>query len=127
MIAQLVTARNPTDQFVVENGGSIGQWLQNCLQSSNGVEAIDPALLGSGYEAEILLAMKIAAFCTQPDPQQRPTSGVVLKMLLQIRNPDPVPTDNLSLHSAGSDTPILESSGPLRYAQSATTTQSSSF
>jgi serine/threonine protein kinase len=127
VIAQLVTARNPTDQFIVENGGSIAQWLQRCLQSSNGVEAIDPALVGSGYEAEILLAMKIAVFCTNLDPQQRPKSSEVLKMLLQIRNPDPVQMDPVSLHSADSDTPILGSSGPLRFAQSTTTTQSSSF
>ncbi|KAG0626895.1 hypothetical protein M758_2G159700 [Ceratodon purpureus] len=132
VIAQLVTARNPTDQYVVENGGSIGQWLHKCLQSSNGAtEAIDPALQGSLYEAEILLAMKIAVFCTNLDPQQRPKSTEVLKMLLQIRNPDPVPaTGNLSIdsaNSADSDTPIMTSSGPLRFPGSESTTMSSSY
>nr|APU94844.1 leucine-rich repeat receptor-like protein kinase [Pohlia nutans] len=127
VIAQLVTVRSPTEQFIVENGGSIGQWLQKCLQSGNPVEAIDPALIGSGYEAEILLAMKIAVFCTNLDPLQRPKSSEVLKMLLQIRNPDPVPTDTLDVHSTGSDTPILGSSGPLGFVQSTSNTQSSSF
>lgn len=127
VIAQLVTARAPTDQFIVENGGSIGQWLQRCLQTSNGVEAIDPAMVGSGYESEILLAMKIAVFCTNIDPMLRPKSTEVLRMLLQIRNPDPVPMDSVSLHSVGSDTPILDSSGPLRFATSTSTTHSSSF
>jgi hypothetical protein len=128
VIAQLVTARKPTDQFVVENGGSIGQWLHKCLQTSSGaMEAIDPALQGSGYEAEILLAMKIAVFCTNLDPQQRPKSTEVLKMLLQIRNPDPVPAPgNLSADSADSDTPII-SSGPLRFPGSESTTLSSSY
>ncbi|KAG0570126.1 hypothetical protein KC19_6G140700 [Ceratodon purpureus] len=125
VIAQLVTARSPTDQFVVENGGSIGQWLHKCLQSNNGVDAIDPALQGSGYETEIQLAMKIAVFCTNQEPQQRPKSTEVLKMLLQIRNPEPgTPGDNLSLDSQGSDTPILTSSGPLRFPDSTSTTQS---
>ena len=126
VIAQLVTARNPTDQFIVENGGSIGQWLQRCLQSSHAVDAIDPALLGSGYETEILLAMKIAVFCTNQEPTQRPKSSEVLKMLLQIRNPDPgtPPDERVGLESAGSTSPILSSSGQLRFASSTSTTQS---
>lgn len=131
VIAQLVTARNPTDQFVVENGGSIGLWLQRCLQSSNGaVEAIDPALQGSGHEAEIVLAMKIAVFCTHADPLQRPKSTEVLKMLLQIRNPDPdlVPVDdNLSADSADSETTPMTLSGPLRFPGSESTTMSGSY
>ncbi|XP_024385704.1 uncharacterized protein [Physcomitrium patens] len=128
VIAQLVTARNPTDQFVVENGGSIGQWLHKCLQSSNGVEAIDPALQASGYETEILLAMKIAVFCTHVDPQQRPKSIEVLKMLLQIRNPDPVPAErNLSPDIVESDVMTLPSSDSLRFPVSGATSLTSSY
>nr|APU94837.1 leucine-rich repeat receptor-like protein kinase [Pohlia nutans] len=129
VMAQLVTARNPTDNFVVENGGSIGLWLSKALQENNGVDAIDPALQGSGYESEILLAMKIAVFCTNLDPQQRPKSTEVLKMLLQIRNPEPVfDAHNLSVDSADSDTPIMSvSSGPLRFAGSESTTMTSSY
>jgi serine/threonine protein kinase len=92
VIAQLVTGRSPADQFVVENGGSIGQWLHKCLQSSDGaMEAIDPALRSSGYVSEILRAMEVAVSCTNRRPTQRPTSTAALKMLLQIRNPDTVP------------------------------------
>jgi len=131
VMAQLVTARSPTDNFVVENGGSIGSWLSKALHSNSGVETIDPALQGSGYESEILLAMKIAVFCTNADPQQRPKSTEVLKMLLQIRNPEltPAPADyNLSADSGDSDTPIIStSSGPLRFAGSESTTMSSSY
>jgi len=131
VMAQVVTARNPTDNFVVENGGSIGMWLSRALQANSGLEAIDPALQGSGYESEILLAMKIAVFCTSVDPQQRPKSTEVLKMLLQIRNPEPItkPADhNLSADSADSDTPIMSgSSGPLRFAGSESTTMTSSY
>lgn len=128
VMAQLVTGRSPTDNFVVENGGSIGMWLQKSLQLNNGVDAIDPALQGSGYESEILLAMKIAVFCTNLDPQQRPKSSEVLKMLLQIRNPEPAGAD-LGVDSADSDTPIMSvSSGPLRFAGSSeSTTMTSSY
>lgn len=126
VIAQLVTGRNPTDHYIEEHGGSIGQWLHKCLQSGKGVDAIDPALQGSGYETEILLAMKIAVFCTNLDAHQRPKSTEVLKMLLQIRNPEPgtPPNENISLDSQGSDIPILTSSGTLQFVDSASTTQS---
>lgn len=133
VMAQLITARNPTDNFVIENGGSIGLWLEQALRTNNGVDAIDPALQGSGYESEILLAMKIAVFCTNLDPQQRPKSTEVLKMLFQIRNPEgAVPIEaadnNLSADSGDSETPILSvSSGPLRFVGSETTTNSSSL
>ena len=124
-MAQLLTLRKPTD-MLRKKEGSIGQWLHKCLRGSNAaVDAIDPALRGSGYEAEILLAMKVAVICTNQEPQQRPRSTEVLKMLLQIRNPEPgTPRgDNLSLDSQGSDTPILSSSGPLRFPDSVSTTQ----
>lgn len=96
VLAQLVTAREPTDPFFVENGGNIGNWINKCLATGNGDEAIDPALRGSGFEAEILLAMRVAIFCTKEDPLERPKSSEVLKMLLQIRNPHPTDVTTIS-------------------------------
>lgn len=96
VLAQLLTAREPTDTFFVENGGNIGNWINKCLATGNGEEAIDPALRGSGFEAEILLAMRVAIFCTKEDPLERPKSSEVLKMLLQIRNPHPTDATTIS-------------------------------
>jgi serine/threonine protein kinase len=93
VIAQLVTGRSQTEFSGLIFEGSIGQWLRKCLQSSDGaIDAIDPALRGSRYEDEILRAMKVAVVCTDRDPVDRPTSSEALKMLLQIRNPDTVPS-----------------------------------
>jgi hypothetical protein len=95
VIAQLVTRRSSTEFSGLVYEGSIGQWLRICLRSSYGAMAgIDPALLGSGYEPEIRLAMKVAVFCTDRDPELRPTSTEALKMLLQIPNPDTVPRND---------------------------------
>lgn len=96
VLAQVVTAREPTDTFFVENGGNIGNWINKCLATGNGEEAIDPSLRGSGFEAEILLAMRVAIFCTKEDPLERPKSSEVLKMLLQIRNPHPTDVTTIS-------------------------------
>lgn len=114
MLAQLVTAREPTDTFFVENGGNIGNWLNKCLAAGHGEEAIDPALRGSGLEAEILLAMRVAIFCTKEDPLERPKSSEVLKMLLQIRNPHPpvTTTDSNSVDQpAAEETPTQTANG----------------
>jgi serine/threonine protein kinase len=89
VIVQLVTLLYPQWDFSVRR---IWHWRHECLQSSDRpMDAIDPLLRGSGYEDEILLAMKVAMLCTNEDPEQRPTSSEALEMLLQIRNPDTVP------------------------------------
>ncbi|KAK6920602.1 Leucine-rich repeat [Dillenia turbinata] len=48
--------------------------------------AIDPKLLGSGYEEQMLLVLKVACFCTLDDPKQRPNSKDVRCMLAQLKD-----------------------------------------
>lgn len=76
-----MTGRSPFDE---QNGGSLWMWLRKSLQMNSGVEAIDTALLGSGYDDEILSAMKVAMICTDLDLDNRPTSEYTLRLLLQI-------------------------------------------
>jgi serine/threonine protein kinase len=97
VIVQLVTIWDPELDLGVpsESGRRIWHWRHNCLMSSDRpMDAVDPALWGSGYESEILLAMKVAMLCTNEDPELRPTSSEALEMLLQIRNPDTVPVND---------------------------------
>jgi hypothetical protein len=93
VIVQLMTLWNLEWDFGVEkmSGRRIWHWRDKCqLSSDNPMAAIDHAIRFSGYEGEILLAMKVAMLCTNEDPERRPTSSEALKMLLQIRNPDTV-------------------------------------
>lgn len=91
VLSVLLTGKDPTDQFFhTVPGGSIGSWLHDLLQKGEGADAIDPRLKteDNAFEEEILLAMKIAVFCTNVNPNDRPSSKEVLIMLKQIRVDD---------------------------------------
>ncbi|KAG0584065.1 hypothetical protein KC19_3G182100 [Ceratodon purpureus] len=90
VLAQMVTGREPTEDAFIEDGGSMGMWLQRCLNSEEEkMEAIDAELRGEReHLEEIELAMKVAVFCTNVDPQLRPSSTDVLSMLMQLRTSD---------------------------------------
>ena len=47
-------------------------------------QAIDPKMLGNGYEEQMLLVLKIACFCTLDNPKERPDSKDARLMLAQI-------------------------------------------
>ncbi|KAL2629722.1 hypothetical protein R1flu_014408 [Riccia fluitans] len=91
VLANLLTGKDPTDQFFHTAGGSIGNWLRILLQEGKVAEAIDPTLRNTVFEDEICLALKIAVFCTFDVPGDRPTSKEVMHMLRQIRLPEDVP------------------------------------
>ncbi|KAL3679179.1 hypothetical protein R1sor_022135 [Riccia sorocarpa] len=91
VLANLLTGKDPTDQFFHTTGGSIGGWLRLLIQEGKLAEAIDPTLRNPEFDDEICLALKIAVFCTSDAPGDRPTSKDVKLMLLQIRIPEEVP------------------------------------
>ncbi|CAN0891357.1 Leucine-rich repeat receptor-like serine/threonine/tyrosine-protein kinase SOBIR1 [Linum grandiflorum] len=61
-------------------------WMKNVMTGDDPGKAIDPKLLGKGYDEQILLVLKIACFCTIEDPKQRPNSKDVRAMLAQIKH-----------------------------------------
>ncbi|KAL3697623.1 hypothetical protein R1sor_011699 [Riccia sorocarpa] len=91
VLANLLTGKDPTDQFFHTTGGSIGGWLRSLVQEGKVAEAIDPTLRNPEFDDEICLALKIAVFCTSDAPGDRPSSKDVKLMLLQIRIPEEVP------------------------------------
>lgn len=54
------------------------------MTSDNPSKAIDPKLLGKGYEEQMFFVLKIAWLCTLEDPKERPNSTDVKVMLTQI-------------------------------------------
>nr|GMC85154.1 leucine-rich repeat receptor-like serine/threonine/tyrosine-protein kinase SOBIR1 [Ipomoea batatas] len=66
---------------------SLVKWLRNVMTTSEDPkQAIDPKLLGNGYEEQMLLVLKIACFCTLDNPKERPNSKDVRCMLMQIKH-----------------------------------------
>ncbi|KAK4438448.1 Leucine-rich repeat receptor-like serine/threonine/tyrosine-protein kinase SOBIR1, partial [Sesamum alatum] len=53
---------------------SLVKWMRNVMTSEDPKRAIDPKLLGNGYEEQMLLVLKVACFCTLDNPKERPNS-----------------------------------------------------
>lgn len=87
LLGVLVMGKVPSDQFFQEtNEMSLVNWMRNVMTSENPKEAIDPKLLGNGFEEQMLLVLKIACFCTLEEPKERPNSKDIRCMLSQIKH-----------------------------------------
>ncbi|CAK9143505.1 unnamed protein product, partial [Ilex paraguariensis] len=87
LLGVLVTGKLPSDDFFQHTTEmSLVKWLRNVMTSEDPNRAIDPKLIGNGYEEQMLLVLKIACFCTLDNPKERPNSKDVRCMLSQIQN-----------------------------------------
>lgn len=87
LLGVLVIGKQPSDEFFQHtNELSLVKWMRNVMTSEDPTRAIDPKLLGNGFEEQMLLVLKIACFCTLDDPKQRPNSRDVGCMLSQIKH-----------------------------------------
>lgn len=87
LLGVLVMGRQPSDEFF-QHQTEIGlvKWMRSVMTSENPQQAIDPKLMGNGYEEQMLLVLKIACFCTLDNPKERPNSKDVRCMLSQIKH-----------------------------------------
>ncbi|KAK6787758.1 hypothetical protein RDI58_016283 [Solanum bulbocastanum] len=87
VLAVLVIGKAPSDEFFQHTSEmSLVKWLRNVMTSDDPKIAIDPKLIGNGYEEQMLLVLKIACFCTLDNPKERPNSKDVRCMLTQIKH-----------------------------------------
>ncbi|KAG8388520.1 hypothetical protein BUALT_Bualt02G0134100 [Buddleja alternifolia] len=85
VLCVLVSGKLPSDEFFLGTDEMIlVDWIRNLMASDDPRRAIDPRMLGNGYEREMLLVLKVACFCTVEDPKERPNSRDVRCMLSQI-------------------------------------------
>ncbi|MFS7971653.1 putative transferase, protein kinase RLK-Pelle-LRR-XI-2 family [Helianthus anomalus] len=85
VLAVLVMGKLPSDGFFqMTNEMNMVKWLRNVMTGEDPKQAIDPQLLGNGYEEQMLLVLKIACFCTLDNPKERPNSKDARLMLAQI-------------------------------------------
>ncbi|XP_022736754.1 leucine-rich repeat receptor-like serine/threonine/tyrosine-protein kinase SOBIR1 [Durio zibethinus] len=86
ILAVLVMGKLPSDEFFQHTDEmSLVKWMRNIMTSDTPSQAIDPKLLGKGYDEQMVLVLKIAYFCTLDDPKERPSSKDVRCMLSQIK------------------------------------------
>ncbi|CAK9137520.1 unnamed protein product [Ilex paraguariensis] len=87
VLGVLVMGKLPSDEFFQHTSEmSLVKWMRNVMISEEPNRAIDPKLMGTGYEEQMLLALKIACFCTLDNPKERPNSKDVRCMLSQIKH-----------------------------------------
>ncbi|KAL9228396.1 hypothetical protein vseg_003983 [Gypsophila vaccaria] len=87
ILGGLVIGKLPGNQFFQETEEmNLILWMRNIITSEHPKRAIDPTLLGNGYEEQMLQVLKIACFCTLDDPKQRPNSKDIRCMLSQINH-----------------------------------------
>ncbi|KAL8458014.1 hypothetical protein ACS0TY_034946 [Phlomoides rotata] len=87
VLAVIVMGKLPSDQFFQETDEvSLVKWMRNVMTSDDPKRAIDPTLMGNGYEEQMLLVLKVACFCTVDNPKERPNSKDARAMLSQIQH-----------------------------------------
>ncbi|KAK0586359.1 hypothetical protein LWI29_005632 [Acer saccharum] len=87
LLAVLVIGKLPSDEFFQHTEEmSLILWMRNVMTSENPKKAIDQKLLGTGFEEQMLLVLKIACFCTVDNAKERPDSKDVRCMLDQIKH-----------------------------------------
>ncbi|KAI3802527.1 hypothetical protein L1987_30660 [Smallanthus sonchifolius] len=87
LLGVLVMGKLPSDEFFQHTSEvNLVKWMRKVMTSDDPKEAIDPSLLGNGYEKQMLLVLKIACFCTLDDPKERPNSKDCRCMLAQIEH-----------------------------------------
>ncbi|KAL0364498.1 UNVERIFIED_CONTAM: Leucine-rich repeat receptor-like serine/threonine/tyrosine-protein kinase SOBIR1 [Sesamum angustifolium] len=87
LLGVLVSGKFPSDEFFQDTYEmSLMKWIRNLMTSEDPKRAIDPRLLGKGYEEQMLLVLKVACFCTLSDPKERPNSRDARCMLSQIEH-----------------------------------------
>ncbi|GER53196.1 leucine-rich repeat protein kinase family protein [Striga asiatica] len=85
VLGALVVGKLPSDEFFLHTDEmSMVKWMRKVMASEEPKQAIDPKLLGNGYEEQMLLVLKVACFCTLENPKERPNSKDARCMLAQI-------------------------------------------
>ncbi|XP_060204520.1 leucine-rich repeat receptor-like serine/threonine/tyrosine-protein kinase SOBIR1 [Lycium barbarum] len=91
LLGVLVMGKLPSDEFFQTTPEmSLVKWMRNVMTSEDPNRAIDPKLVGNRNEEQMLLVLKIACFCTQENPKERPNSKDVRCMLMQIKQSWPL-------------------------------------
>lgn len=85
VLLELVTGKRPTGQYFHDSyGGNLVGWVRALIREKRGYKCLDPKLLQSGVESEMLETLRIGYLCTAELPTKRPTMQQVVGLLKDI-------------------------------------------
>lgn len=85
VLLELVTGQRPNGQYFHESyGGNLVGWVRSLVRDRRGYKCLDPKLLSSGVESEMLECLRIGFLCTAELPAKRPTMQQVVGLLKDI-------------------------------------------
>ncbi|KAG0591398.1 hypothetical protein M758_1G169300 [Ceratodon purpureus] len=85
VLLELVTGKSPTGQYFHDSyGGNLVGWVRTLIREKRGYKCLDPKLLSSGVESEMLECLRIGYLCTAELPSKRPTMQQVVGLLKDV-------------------------------------------
>ncbi|CAK7338898.1 unnamed protein product [Dovyalis caffra] len=83
VLFELITGQRPLDVSNAEEGfkGNLVDWVNQLVSNGRSKDAIDKALLGKGYDDEIMQFLKVAWSCVVSRPKDRPTMYQIYESL----------------------------------------------
>ncbi|KAL9272656.1 LRR receptor-like serine/threonine-protein kinase FEI 1-like protein, partial [Drosera capensis] len=89
LLLELVTGRRPTDPYFLAKGLNVVGWLNTLLKENVLDDVVDPRC-GDADAETVEAVLNIAASCTEPNPDDRPSMNEILQQLEQeIMSPCP--------------------------------------
>lgn len=86
VLLELVTGRRPTGQYFHDScGGHLVGWVRALIRENVGYKCLDPKLLTTKVEHEMLECLQIGYLCTAEHPSKRPTMQQVIGLLKDVR------------------------------------------
>ncbi|XP_024374247.1 uncharacterized protein [Physcomitrium patens] len=85
VLLELITGKRPTGHFFHDSyGGNLVGWVRSMIKEKRGYKCLDPKLLATGVESEMLETLRIGYLCTAELPTKRPTMQQVVGLLKDI-------------------------------------------
>ncbi len=86
VLLELVTGRRPTGKYFHDScGGHLVGWVRALIRENVGYKCLDPKLLTTKVEHEMLECLRIGYLCTAEHPSKRPTMQQVIGLLKDVR------------------------------------------
>ncbi|KAI4354094.1 hypothetical protein L6164_002993 [Bauhinia variegata] len=86
VLLELVTGERPTEVSKAPETfkGNLVEWITQLSTNSQLQDAIDPSLVGKGFDSELFQFLKVACNCVSANPKERPTMFEVYQLLRAI-------------------------------------------
>ncbi|WOG89935.1 hypothetical protein DCAR_0209176 [Daucus carota subsp. sativus] len=93
LLLEIVSGRKNSRFYLTGYGHSLLTYAWKLWSAGQGLELMDPLLLDTYLETEVLNCIQIGLLCVQEDPADRPTMSSVIRMLGSYAMPIPQPTE----------------------------------